>query len=81
MADAHEIFDRTPVNRFLGHQLVSRSADIVELRLPVREELLQEEGVVHGGVLTSLADTAAVRAKRCARQSKKAMPKSDARSP
>ena len=32
----------------------------MELELPVRTEFLQEEGVVQGGVLTALADTAAV---------------------
>ncbi len=32
----------------------------MEVELPVRAEFLQEEGVVHGGILTALADTAAV---------------------
>lgn len=53
-------FDAVPVNRLLGLQLVHRSADRVEVHLPVRPELLQEEGIVQGGLLTALADTAAV---------------------
>ena len=53
-------FERTPVNRWLGFRLVSRSAQRVELEQDVREEMLQEAGVVQGGLLTALADTAAV---------------------
>lgn len=53
-------FAATPSNRLLGSRLLARSKDRVELELPVRGELLQEEGVVHGGLLTTLADTAAV---------------------
>ena len=53
-------FLATPVNRFLGLRLLQRSAERVELELPVRTELLQETGVVQGGILTALADTAAV---------------------
>jgi uncharacterized protein (TIGR00369 family) len=39
---------------------VQRSPVQVTVELPVRPELLQEAGVVQGGVLTALADTAAV---------------------
>lgn len=53
-------FAATPCNRWLGLRLVSRSKERVELELPVRAEFVQEEGVVQGGILTALADTAAV---------------------
>ncbi|HEX5050668.1 MAG TPA: PaaI family thioesterase [Planctomycetota bacterium] len=53
-------FAATQCNRFFGFELQHRGADRVEVALPVRAEFLQEEGVVHGGVLTALADTAAV---------------------
>jgi uncharacterized protein (TIGR00369 family) len=53
-------FDATPVNRMLGFVLQERSAARVVVDLPVRAEFLQEEGVVQGGLLTALADTAAV---------------------
>jgi uncharacterized protein (TIGR00369 family) len=63
MADptrAHDMFARTPANRFLGTRLVARSAERVEVRMPSRPEMAQEYGVVQGGVLSGLADTAAV---------------------
>ncbi len=58
--DLAAIFAATPANRLLGARLVARSPQRVELELPVRAGLLQEEGVVHGGFLAALADTAAV---------------------
>ena len=57
---AEGTFESTPCNRWFGFVLRHRSPDRVELELPVRAEFLQEEGVVQGGVLTALADTAAV---------------------
>lgn len=53
-------FADVPVNRFLGFRLRSRSAERVELELPLRPEFVQEAGVVQGGILTALADTACV---------------------
>ncbi|MCA8966760.1 MAG: PaaI family thioesterase [Planctomycetes bacterium] len=58
--DPAAVFARTPCNRFLGIELVDASRERVELSLPVRDEFLQEEGVVQGGILTALADMAAV---------------------
>jgi uncharacterized protein (TIGR00369 family) len=58
--DCAAVFAGTPSNRFLGLRLLSRSAGRTEVELPLRAELLQEEGVVHGGFLATLADTAAV---------------------
>jgi uncharacterized protein (TIGR00369 family) len=53
-------FARTPCNRLLGMRLVAATAERCEVELPVRDDLLQETGVVQGGILTALADTAAV---------------------
>ena len=53
-------FDRTPVNRWLGFRLVERTEERVVVEQDVRNEMLQEAGVVQGGLLTALADTAAV---------------------
>ncbi|MFT4514499.1 MAG: hypothetical protein ACI89X_000741 [Planctomycetota bacterium] len=53
-------FAATPCNRWLGFELIARSDQRVEIAQPVREEMLQETGVVQGGLLTALADTAAV---------------------
>lgn len=58
--DTGERFASTPCNRLFGFRLRARSAERVEIELPVRGEFLQEEGVVQGGILTALADTAAV---------------------
>ncbi len=58
--DLQARFAATPSNRLLGTLLIAQSQSRVELELPMRGELLQEEGVVHGGLLTTLADTAAV---------------------
>ena len=58
--DASAQFAATPSNRWLGLVLVERSAQRAVVELPVRAELLQEEGVVQGGILTALADTTAV---------------------
>lgn len=53
-------FGDVPVNRYLGFILRARTAARVELELPMRPEFAQEAGVVQGGILTALADTAAV---------------------
>ena len=53
-------FANTPSNQFLGMRLVSRSAERCEVELPMRPDFEQEEGVVHGGLLSTLADSAAV---------------------
>ena len=57
---AQEMFGRTAVNRFLGSRLVSRAPERVEVRMDARPEMAQEYGVVQGGMLSGLADTAAV---------------------
>jgi uncharacterized protein (TIGR00369 family) len=53
-------FDQTPVNRWLGFRLVACDPKRVVIEQTVRPEMLQENGVVQGGLLTALADTAAV---------------------
>lgn len=53
-------FDGSPIHRFLGLELLERDSAGAVVRLPVRDELLQEEGVVQGGVLSALADASAV---------------------
>lgn len=44
----------------LGLELCELRQDYARLKLPFREELNQAAGVVHGGVLATLADTAVV---------------------
>lgn len=55
-----EDFYSVPVNRLFGYKLVSRSSKESVISMEVRSEFLQEEGLVQGGILSAMADTAAV---------------------
>jgi uncharacterized protein (TIGR00369 family) len=54
-----EVFYRMPIARRLGMRMIARSAAETVLALEARPEFLQEDGAVHRGILTVLADTAA----------------------
>jgi len=58
LALARGIFEAQAFSRLLGATLVRTSAEDTEIRLPVRDDLLQQHGFVHGGVLAYLADNA-----------------------
>ncbi|MDN3516759.1 PaaI family thioesterase [Aquisalimonas lutea] len=45
-------------NQWLGARLVAAGNGQVEVELPVRAEMLQHHGFVHGGVIGALADNA-----------------------
>ena len=47
-------FDEVPVNRWLGFRLRERGPSRVVIEQDVRDEMLQEGGVVQGGLLTAL---------------------------
>lgn len=53
-------FAQVPANRLLGFVLKGRDETGATVAMPARRELAQEYGVVHGGLLAALADTAAV---------------------
>jgi len=53
-------FAGVPINRLLGLELRSSSPEGATVALAPRAEFAQEYGVIHGGVLSTLADTAAV---------------------
>ncbi len=55
-----EEFPNVPLNRLLGLRLERLEEGEAEVAMPVKEAYLQEGGVVHGGVISALADTAAV---------------------
>jgi len=59
-ARAAELFARTPINSFLQSRLVHRSPERVEVRAPVSGAQAQEYGIVQGGIVSAVADTAAV---------------------
>ncbi|TBH16061.1 PaaI family thioesterase [Thermus thermamylovorans] len=48
----------SPFTRWFQVEVLRREGGEAELRLPVREEFLQGRGVVHGGILAALLDTA-----------------------
>jgi len=54
-----EIFNSTPFNRYMNYRLVKRDGQHAIVTMPVRNEYIQESGAVQGGVISSLADTAA----------------------
>ena len=47
-----------PFSVLLGAELLSFSERLVELKVPIRPELMQQNGFVHGGVLSYAADNA-----------------------
>jgi uncharacterized protein (TIGR00369 family) len=53
-------FYDVPINKFLHYELVSRTPGETVISMDVRPEFLQEEGLVQGGILSAIADTAAV---------------------
>lgn len=53
-----EVLAAQPFSALLGTELVSLSSGQVELRIPIRRELQQQYGFVHGGVLSYAADNA-----------------------
>jgi uncharacterized protein (TIGR00369 family) len=56
---AREAFALVPYARLLGLELGEVGRGVASVRLEVREELKQYQGVVHGGAVASLIDTAA----------------------
>ena len=53
-------FDDVPVNALLGLELRTSSPDGAVVAWSPRAEFAQEYGVIHGGLIATLADTAAV---------------------
>ncbi len=60
LAEVRDAFGEVPINRHLGFILQERSAERTVVSLDLQREFVQETGVVHGGVIATLADTAAV---------------------
>lgn len=53
-----EVLRRQPFSVLLGASLEKLEPGHIEMSLPVRHELLQQHGFVHGGVIAYLADNA-----------------------
>ena len=53
-----QVLDAQPFSSMLGTKLISFTEEGAVLEIPIREELLQQNGFVHGGVLSYAADNA-----------------------
>ncbi len=53
-----ELSNRMPFNRSLGLRIVKTHADGVTIEIPVRDELRNLAGLLHGGVSATIADAA-----------------------
>ena len=58
LSRARAAFASVPYAKFLGLELGDFTDGRVSVHLRVRDELLQNQGVVHGGAIASLIDTA-----------------------
>jgi uncharacterized protein (TIGR00369 family) len=52
------VLDDVPFARFLGIELVSAKHGSATLRFAIRRDLIQNYGLLHGGAMASLIDTA-----------------------
>jgi len=55
---ARQIFDSQPFTRHLGASLESVGPDSAEIALAVTDDLTQQHGFAHGGIISYLADNA-----------------------
>jgi uncharacterized protein (TIGR00369 family) len=53
-----ESFARQQVMRFIGASLSRVEAGAVDISLPFREDLTQQNGFIHAGIVTTVADSA-----------------------
>jgi uncharacterized protein (TIGR00369 family) len=53
-------FSEVPVNKLFGYTMISRSSEGAAISMEARPEYAQEAGVVQGGIISAIADTAAV---------------------
>ncbi len=51
-------FSKQSVMQFLGAELLTVSPGKVDIRLPFRKELTQQNGFLHAGISTTIVDTA-----------------------
>ena len=58
LAWGREVLAKQPFSDLVGAELVSFSKGAAQLRVPIRRELQQQHGFLHGGVLSYAADNA-----------------------
>ena len=54
---SREIFERQSYMRMIGARIALLAPGICDLELPYRDDLCQQNVFLHGGVITSIADT------------------------
>lgn len=54
---SREIFERQSFMRMIGARIAALSPGVCDLELPYRDDLCQQNVFLHGGVVTSIADT------------------------
>ncbi len=54
---SREIFERQSFMRMIGARIAALSPGVCDLELPHRDDLCQQNVFLHGGVITSIADT------------------------
>lgn len=57
-AEVRESFERQIFMRFLGATLETVEPGAVDIALPYREDLVQQNGYIHAGAISSIADSA-----------------------
>ena len=57
--DVANSFARQPIMNLIGARLALVEPGIVEIELPFRADLTQQDGYLHAGVITTVADSAA----------------------
>ncbi|MEV4117089.1 PaaI family thioesterase [Nonomuraea sp. NPDC049695] len=55
---AHEVFSAQPFSQFVGAELTQVGPNSAEIRIRITDNLKQQHGFVHGGVISYLADNA-----------------------
>jgi uncharacterized protein (TIGR00369 family) len=58
LSQGRQVLQMQPFSKLLGAVLTRFDTEGTELRIPVRQELKQQNGFVHGGVLSYAADNA-----------------------
>ena len=58
LAMGREVLAKQPFSKLLGTQLTALTPGKIQLELPMRDDLLQQHGFAHGGVVSYLADNA-----------------------
>lgn len=56
--DARRVLDAQPFSRLVRAEMTQYTTQVVELRVPITEQIQQQHGFVHGGVVSYLADNA-----------------------